>query len=177
MSMLASLSVPMLFCLVGALIFFSDKDLFSEFTDGCADGLRTAYRLFPTLLLLSVAIRMFSASGGMAFLCKILEPVCGFFRIPNELLPLLLMRPFSGSGSSALLTELFEKYSPDSLAGRIASVVMGSSDTILYTVSVYFSSVKTKRTGYVLPVAFGIMLLCIFYSCVITRIYFEILAP
>lgn len=172
MSYLASFAVPSLLCLIGVVIFFSDKDLFSEFSLGCADGLRTTVSILPTLLLLLVSVRMFTVSGGMHALCCLLSPFCRLVRLPEELLPLILMRPISGSGATALLTELFETSSPDSFAGRYASVLMGSSDTILYTVSVYFSSIREKKTGYTLPVAFAVMLFCLVASFVVTRLYF-----
>ncbi len=176
MSYLASLAVPSLLCLIAILLFFSDffteNDLFSEFTRGCADGLRTTVSILPTLLLLSVAVRAFTASGGMRALCSLFLPFCRAIRFPEELLPTILMRSISGSGTTALLIDLFERYSPDSFAGRCASILLGSSDTIFYTVSVYFSSIQEKSTGYTLPVAFIVMVFCVTVSYSITRLYF-----
>lgn len=176
MSYLASLAVPSLLCLIGILLFFSDffteNDLFSEFTRGCADGLRTTFSILPTLLLLTVAVRAFTVSGGMNAIQSLFLPLCRAIRFPQELLPLVLMRPISGSGATALLCDLFERYSPESFAGRCASILLGSSDTIFYTVSVYFSSIQEKKTGYTLPVAFLVMLFCLFASFSITRLYF-----
>lgn len=172
MNLLASFAIPGILLLVSLLIFTSKKELFAEFSAGCSDGMRTTVQILPTLLLLMVAVRMFSASGALAALCHALEPVCRLVGLPSEMLPVVLMRPLSGSGATAMLTQLFSSGSPDSFAGRAASVLMGSSDTILYTVSMYFSHTKTKKTGYALPVSFIVMLFCVALSCAVTRLYF-----
>ena len=170
MTTLASFFLPSVFLIFAAILFFSKKDMFPLFVSGCRQGARLTYELLPTLILLIVSARMFSASGGMEALCSALSPVFKALGIPPELLPVAIMRPISGSGATAMITELFASCGPDSKAGFAASVLMGSSDTILYTLSVYFSHINAKRTGYALPVSFAVMIFCLVFSCFITEI-------
>ncbi len=170
MTNLASFFLPSVFLCVAAILFFSKKDLFPLFLSGCKEGARLTYELLPTLILLIVSVRMFSASGGMQALCAAISPLCKTLGIPTELLPVAIMRPISGSGATAMITELFATSGPDSRAGAAASVLMGSSDTILYTLSVYFSHIKAKKTGYALPVSFAVMIFCLVFSSFIAKL-------
>lgn len=172
MSTLASFAMPGVLALVGIFIFFSKKELFSVFLSGCSDGLKTAKDILPSLILLVVAVRMFSASGGMDILCNALSGVCHVLHIPEDILPVMLMRAVSGSGATAAAKELFETSGPDSFSGRAASVFMGSSDTILYTFSVYFAHTKTQKTRHALPCAFAVMIFCTLLSCALTKLFF-----
>ena len=165
----ASFFLPSVFLFVAVILFFSKKDLFPLFISGCKEGAKLTYELLPTLILLIVSVKMFSASGGMQALCTAASPICKAFGIPTELLPVAIMRPISGSGATAMITELFASSGPDSRAGAAASVLMGSSDTILYTLSVYFSHIKAKKTGYALPVSFAVMIFCLVFSCFMAR--------
>ena len=115
---------------------------------------------------------MLSASGALPFLCKALSPFCEKIGLDANLLPILLLRPFSGSGSTALLIELYKQTSPDSFSSRAAAVLMGSSDTIFYTVSVYFAAVGEKKTGCTLPAAFCVLLFCTALSVFLTKLIF-----
>ncbi len=172
MNLLAAYIVPCILLLVSVLIFSSKKDLFSAFSEGIAEGMDTTVKILPTLLLLTVAVRMLSASGALPFLCKALSPFCKKIGLDANLLPILLLRPFSGSGSTALLTELYKQTSPDSFSSRAAAVLMGSSDTIFYTVSVYFAAVGEKKTGRTLPAAFCVLLFCTALSVFLTKLFF-----
>ena len=172
MNLLASFIVPCVLLLVGFLIFSSKEDLFSTFSLGISEGMNTTVKILPTLLLLMVAVRMLSASGALTFLCRLLLPFCEKIGADEHLLPVLLLRPFSGSGSTALLTELYQTTSPDSFSSRAASVLMGSSDTVLYTVSVYYASVGEKKTGRTLFSAFVVLLFCTALSLALTKLFF-----
>jgi spore maturation protein B len=170
MTSVASFFLPAVFLCSAAVMFFSKKDTLSLFLSGCREGAKLTYDLLPTLILLIVAVKMFSASGGMDALCRAASPVCKALGIPPELLPVAAVRPISGSGATAAITELFSLCGPDSSAALSASVFMGSSDTILYTLSVYFSHIKAKRTGYALPVSFVVMIFCLVFSCFIAKL-------
>ena len=162
---IASYALPAVITAAGVIFAVSKKDMLPLFLEGCSEGLKTTFGLLPTLILLIVAVKMFSASGALSVLCSAMSPVCRFLGIPEEMLPVALMRPVSGSGATAMVKQLFDTRGPDSFAGRAASVLMGSSDTILYTVSVYFAHTGTKKTGYTLPAAFAVMLFCLAVSC------------
>lgn len=169
---IASLAIPLVICFVGIILCFSKKATFDDLSDGVSEGLQVCVRLVPTLIILMVAVSMLSASGAVDFLVKILAPIGKKIGIPVEILPLILMRPVSGSASSAMIAELFQKYGADSFAGRVASVLLGSSDTIIYICAVYFSSVGVKKTRHALPAAFAAMLFSVFVSCAVCRVMF-----
>ncbi len=167
----AALIIPIILCIMG-ILFFTDKDLYAEFINGAEKGLKTSIGLLPVLILLLVAVNMFTASGAVEMICDFLSPVCKRIGVPTEALPLLILRPISGSASIAMANDLFLKYSPDSLTGYIISVIMGSSDTLLYISAVYFSHVNIKKTRHTIPCALLTMFFCIFISCIICRIFF-----
>lgn len=170
---IASLAIPLVVCLVGIILCFSKKASFDDLSNGVSEGLQVCVRLVPTLIILMVAVSMLSASGAVDFLVKTLSPIGDKIGVPIELLPLILMRPVSGSASNAMLAELFEKYGTDSFAGRAASVMMGSSDTIIYVCAVYFSAVGVKKTRHALPSAFAAMIFSVFISCAVCKVMFK----
>lgn len=128
-------------------------DVFAEFTEGVKDGLHTILEIFPSLFCLVITIAVFRASGGMTVLSELLSPFFSWIGFPPECAPLVLLRPFSGSGAIALFEQLLGDAGSDSFAGRVASVILGSSETTFYTISVYFAATKVKKTRYALPAA------------------------
>ncbi len=169
---LSSLAVPTVTALAGMIMLLGRGDPFAAFVRGAREGMKTALNLLPTLVALTVATSMLNACGILKVLADLLSPATNALGIPAELLPLLLTRPFSGGASTAALSTLLEQVGPDSLPGLCASVIFGSSDTLVYVISVYFSSVGIKRTRYTLPVAIVIMLFCVFFSCFLCRVWF-----
>ena len=151
---------------------FSKKDMFSEFVKGAAEGLNTVVKLLPTLVALLAAIAMFNASGCAGALAAWLTPVAERMGLPPEIIPLVIVRPLSGGASTALIDDIFKNYGADSLAGRCASLIAGSSDTLLYVFSVYFGSVGIKKTRGTLPVGIIVMVFCVFLACFLCRLFF-----
>ena len=139
----------------GVLVFGLIKkvDVFAEFTEGVQEGLHTIYDIFPSLFCLVLTIAVFRASGGMNMISAILAPVFDVVGFPAECAPLAVLRPFSGSGSIALFEDILGNCGADSFAGKVASVILGSSETTFYTLSVYFAATKVKKTRYALPSA------------------------
>ncbi len=168
---ISSLPLPLVMGLVGLCFLSRKKDYFDSFLRGARAGLSSAVSLLPVLTALLVGIRMFAASGAVGFLARGLTPLCRALGVPEELLPLLLTRPFSGSGATATYTELLTEVGADSLPAFCASVIMGSSDTVVYIVGVYLSSVGAKKSRYTYVCAFAVMFFCIFISCFISRIW------
>ena len=115
---------------------------------------------------------MFTASGALNAICSLAEPLCAIVGIPTEMIPVILIRPVSGSGATATVKQLFSVCGPDSTASLAASILMGSSDTIIYTVSMYFSHVNAKKTGFTLPVSFAVMIICTLLSCLAARLFY-----
>ena len=168
----SELIIPLVFALAGLGMLLSKKDMFSEFTAGARNGLETAVRLVPTLTALLAAIAMFNSSGAAEAMVKLLSPFGERVGIPSEIIPLVLVRPLSGGASTALIADLYEKYGPDSFAGRCVSVIAGSSDTLVYVISVYFGAVGVKKTRGTLPAAFLTMVFCVFFAVFLCRIFF-----
>ena len=168
---LSAAVIPIFLALAGAAMCFSKKPLFDAFKEGVREGVGSCVGLFPTLLGLLVCISMFQASGAADWLASLLSSVLSSVGIPPELTPLLLVRPVSGSASTALASELLEKYGADSFVGRCLSVILGSSDTMLYVVAVYLGSVGVNKSRHTIPAAAVTMLFCVLVSCLIVRWY------
>jgi len=144
--------IPLLLCLAMLCGLTHRTDVFAAFTEGAADGLRVTARILPPLILLMTAIAMFRASGGMDVLIRFLSPLLTAVGLPPETAPLMLLRPLSGSGSTAVLEDVLRQSGADSTAGRTAAVMVGSSETTFYTLAVYFGSAGVTETRYALPV-------------------------
>ena len=128
-------------------------DVFSAMADGAREGLRVVVSIFPPLVGLLTAVYMLRASGALDALTQLLSPLLGELGIPAETAPLMFLRPISGSGALAVGSELIELYGADSLVGRTAAVMLGSTETTFYVIAVYFGAAGIKRTRYAVPAA------------------------
>lgn len=117
------------------------------------EGLQLLVSILPALVMLLTAVEMLRQSGAMEALTRQLRPAAALVGIPPELVPLMLIRPFSGSAALAVGSELMAFYGPDSLIGRTAAVMLGSTETTFYTISVYFSAAGIRKTRYAIPAA------------------------
>ncbi len=169
---MSKLIVPLCIAFMGFGMMVSKKDLFSEFIKGAEEGMKTAVALLPTFVVLLCAISMFNASGAAKFLTDLLTPFAKKIGVPSEIIPLIVVRPLSGGASTALIADIFQKYGADSFVGRCTSLIAGSSDTLLYVVSVYFGAVRIKKSRGTLPIAFITMVFCVFFSVFLCRIFF-----
>ncbi|MGN0687814.1 MAG: spore maturation protein [Oscillospiraceae bacterium] len=150
---IAELVVP---CAVAGILlygFIRKVDVFSAFCEGAAEGMRTCADILPALVLLICFIGMIRASGALDALTGLLTPLCRAVGFPQECMPMVLLRPFSGSGAIAIYDSIATENGVDSFAGRVAAVLLGSSETTFYTIAVYFSAVKVKDTRYAVPAA------------------------
>ena len=127
--------------------------LFDAFVTGAKDGIRTLVKLAPTLVGLITAVDMLKASGATDMLCAAVTPAAELLGFPKEIVPMVLLRPISGGGSTALLTNIYRDCGPDSFAGKVASVLAGSTETTFYAIAVYFGSVKVTKTRHTLIAA------------------------
>lgn len=125
--------------------------VYQLFVDGAKGGLEVTLTVLPNLAAMLAALHLMEASGFTACLCAAMKPVLHLLRLPGELAPLAAIRPFSGSAALAALEQILAQYGADSRIGLTASVLMGSSETIFYTVCVYMSGLSDKRTGYAIP--------------------------
>lgn len=168
----SDLIVPCIFALILLAGLLKKRDVFGDFCEGAAEGLETTLRLLPTLVGLMTCIGMLRASGALELLSDAVGPLTERIGVPAEMLPLALLRPFSGSGSLSLCQQLITRYGPDSDLGRIASVLQGSSETTFYTISLYYGSISVTRTRYAVPASLAGDLACLFCSCWAVRLLF-----
>lgn len=137
-----------------ALIYASYKrvKVFDTFIEGAKEGFNMSVRLIPFLVGMIVAIGLFRESGAMELLSRLFIPVLNIIGMPPDLLPLAVMRPVSGSSALAITTEIMNTYGPDSLIGRMAATMQGSTDTTLFVLTVYFGAVGIRKTRHALNV-------------------------
>lgn len=126
------------------------KNVFDLFIKGATKGIEITVKIFPTLIGLFFAIGLLNNSGVINFIVQLLSPVLDYFKFPKEILPLAILRPISGSASMAVAMEILKENGVDSLVGLIVCVIMGATETTLYTVAVYTSAVKIKETRHIL---------------------------
>ena len=124
--------------------------VFDCFMEGAKKGLRTVYELLPTITGLVVAVTMLKQSGGMELIAKAFSPVAALLGVPEDTVPMALLSPISGGGSLSLFESVLKSDGPDSFLGQVASVLMGSTDTTLYAVTVYYAAVGIKNTRHTL---------------------------
>ncbi len=125
-------------------------DIFDTFIEGAKDGFVTVYKILPTLVGLMIGVGVLRESGAMESLAHVLSPVVEFLHFPGELLPLFIVKMFSSSAATGLLLDVYKTYGTDSYLGTLASVLMSCSETIFYTMSVYFMTAKVTKTRYTL---------------------------
>jgi spore maturation protein B len=145
--------VPILLLLVSAIALRKRENCYDLLLQGAAEGLRLLAGILPTLIILLTAVHMLRASGAVEILSSLLAPVFSLFGIPPETALLILIRPISGSAALAVGAELMGQYGVDSLIGRTVAVMLGSTETTFYTISVYFGSAGIQKTRYTLPAA------------------------
>jgi len=146
-------AIPAIFTVVLVTALYRGVRVYDAFIEGAKEGISTVLRIMPSLVGLLAAIGVFRASGALDLLVYALKPVASIIGVPSEALPLAFLRPISGSASLALVTDIIKANGPDSFAGRVASTMMGSTETIFYTLAVYFGSVGIKNIRYTLAAA------------------------
>jgi len=147
----SKLSIPFMLSAFPLYAALRHVKVYEEFVDGAKEGFDVAIRIIPYLVAILVAMGMFRAAGGIDILSAWLAPAMQAIGFPSALLPMVLMRPLSGSGTLGLFAELVKQYGPDSLISRMGGTIFGSTETTFYVLAVYFGSVGAKRTRYALP--------------------------
>jgi spore maturation protein SpmA len=166
------LAIPFLmafFPLYGAL---SRVKVYEEFVEGAKEGFQVSIRIIPYLVAIIASVAMFRAAGGIDIITRFLGPALNAIQFPTELLPLVLMRPLSGSGANGLFAELVQAHGPDSLLTRMGASVMGSTETTFYVIAVYFGSVAIRRTRHAVPAGLVADFAGVTASIIICRLVF-----
>ena len=168
----SSLVSPVLLAAVAVYGMGRRVDVYGALTTGARDGLTVLLNILPPLVGLLTAVAMFRASGAMEWLTGLCAPVMELLGIPAELTPLMLIRPVSGGGALAVGSELITTYGPDSYIGRVAAVMLGSTETTFYTIAVYFGAAGIIRTRHTIPAALTADLTGFVVSALTVRLFF-----
>jgi spore maturation protein B len=153
MSLLLDLLVPAILAGVSAYGMAVGVDVYDALLHGAAQGLKTLWNILPALVTLLAVVGMLRASGALDLAAQVLSPVLDRLGLPGETVPLMLTRPISGSAALGVGSDLITTYGPDSYIGRVAAVMLGSTETTFYTIAVYFGAAGIKRTRYAVPAA------------------------
>ena len=145
--------VPLILVFISLIALKKRENTYALLLDGAQTGLSTLLSILPALIVLMTGVSMLRASGATQILSQFLQPLFSFFGIPPETALLVLIRPISGSAALAVGTELMREYGVDSSVGRTVAVMLGSTETTFYTVSVYFGAAGIQKTRYAIPAA------------------------
>ena len=170
---MTELLIPLLFLAAAVTAMARRQDAYAALLRGAQNGLRLLAALAPTLIILLALVTMLRESGFFGLLSAWLHPLFTRLGIPSELAPLMLIRPVSGSAALALGADLMREHGVDSLIGRTAAVMLGSSETTFYTISVYFGAAGIKRTRYAIPAALCADAVGFFCATLFTRLFFS----
>jgi spore maturation protein B len=165
-------AIPFMLITITAYGYFKKVKVYEAFTEGAKEGFNTAVRIIPFLVAMLVAIGVFRASGAMDLFTRALSPITSLIGMPSETLPMALMRPLSGGGATGILGDIINTYGPDSYIGRVASTMMGSTETTFYVLAVYFGSVAIKNTRHALPAGLVADAVGLISAVLITRLVF-----
>ena len=165
--------IPLLLFTVCAVALGKKENAYDLLLIGAADGMKLLLSLVPALILLLTAVTMLRASGAVELISNFLSPAFRFFGIPPETALLVLIRPISGSAALAMGTELMAQYGVDSQIGRTEAVMLGSTETTFYTISVYFGAAGIKKTRYAIPAALIADFTGFSMAALTTRLFFR----
>ena len=164
--------MPAFACIIVVFGLIKRVPVFDIFLKGAKEGMQILYNIAPTIIGLVFAVDLLRSSGAIDAICNFIEPAADFLGFPKEIVPMVLLRPVSGSGSTALLTSLYEQCGPDSFAGRVASVLAGSSETTFYAIAMYFGCIKVKKIRHTLFAAIIADITAAVMSVLTVRLYF-----
>lgn len=163
-------TIPILLITTFAIAIVKKVPLYDSFAAGIKDAIKLMVDILPYLMTIFFAIELLRASGLSVLLSELLATPLGLIGIPKELSELVLLRPLTGSGSLVILQNIYDTYGVDSYPARVASVIMGSTDTILYVVAVYFSTSKNKKTGLAIPISVFVSVAATVVAALLCRI-------
>lgn len=172
LSLISIAILPFLILIILAQGYVKGIDIYTAFIEGAKEGLKISIRVLPYLIAIHVSIGVFRGSNAMEMFSQIIMPITSFLKIPKDIVPLIIIRPISGSGALGVVKDIIENTGPDSLSGRMASIMMGSSETIFYTLAVYFGSIGVKDYRHTLKAAIISYIFSIIASLLICLWYF-----
>lgn len=164
--------IPFVFFYIIGLGLMTKTNIYDEFVKGAKDGFKVVIDIMPTLIGLMVGVGVLRASGALDILSDLLKPITKLLHFPSDLVPAVLVKMFSSSAATGLMLDIFKEHGPDSYLGRLISIIMSSTETIFYTIAVYFMAAGVKKTRYTLAGALTATLVGIISSVIITNLVF-----
>ena len=148
--MITKLIIPIFILIIIFYGLIKKIDIYDSFLKGSKEGLVTCFNIFPSILAMVFSVNIFLNSNFLHSSFSFLSSLLGKYNIPIDILPMAILRPISGTASLSIMNDIFIKYGPDSFAGLLASTIQGSTDTTIYVLALYFSSIKVTKTGHAL---------------------------
>ncbi len=164
--------IPFIFFYIVGMGLLTKQHVFDDFITGAKEGFKVVLDILPTLIGLMVAIGILRASGVLQIIADLLKPLTDFIHFPSEVVPLVIIKMFSSSAATSLLLDVFKEHGPDSYLGRLCSIIMSSTETIFYTLAVYFMAAGVKKTRYTLIGCLLAMLTGVIVSTLVTNLVF-----
>lgn len=163
--------IPIIFLVIVIYGMISGRKVYEWFIEGAKEGLQVSLRIFPYLLAMLLAVEIFKEANLLEALNNLLAPIGNLIGLPKEVIPLVLIKPLSGSGATGILSSILQNYGADTLIGLTASVIMGTTETIFYTVTVYFGAVKIKKVRHTIWAAILADIIAIIAAVTIVRLF------
>ena len=172
MNYISKLMIP--FFVLFVILYGLKKKVFvyDTFLEGAKEGLTTVFNIFPSIIAMVFAINIFLNSNILEYIFEFIKPVLNILHIPFSILPMAFVRPISGTASLAIMNDIFVKFGPDSLTGRIASILQGCTDTTIYVLALYFGSIKISKTRHALSTGLFADFIGILASFLIVNFFF-----
>ncbi|MEW8955910.1 spore maturation protein [Clostridium sp.] len=165
--------IPIIMLIIVLYGIVKKVKVYEAFVEGAKDGINICIRILPYLLAILIAIKIFRESSLLDYLILIIKPIVSLVGIPGEIIPLILVKPLSGSGAIGIFTETIKTYGVDTHIGLIASIIMGSTETIFYTLTVYYGSIGIKKIRHTLWAAITADIVAILVTVTIVNIWFK----
>lgn len=162
--------------LIGAIVIYGmakGVKVYECFVEGAKEGLIVCFNIYPYLLAMLLAVGVFRESGALGYFIEIIKPVVKFIGLPPEIVPLVMVKPLSGSGAQGIYMDILNRYGADTYIGLVASIIIGSTETIFYTLTVYFGAVNIKKIRHTLWAAIMADLTAVIAAVTIARIMFK----
>ncbi len=164
--------IPTLIVIFPLYGLFKKVAVYEEFVEGAKEGFTIAVSIIPYLVAILFAIGMFRASGAMDFMIEGLRPILGFIGVPPEVLPMMIVRPLTGSGSAAIVIDMINQFGEDSILVKIAATMFGSTETTFYVIAVYFGAVGVKKTRHAIPAGLTADIAAMFLAVYVVKLLF-----
>lgn len=163
--------IPIIFLVIITYGMFKGRQVYEWFIEGAKEGLNVCLRIFPCILAIIIAVEIFKKANLMNLLTNVMSPLTNLIGLPKELIPLVIIKPLSGSGAIGVFTDIIKNFGPDTKIGLIASVIMGTTETIFYTITVYFGAVKVKKIRHTLWAAVLADITAIIMSILVVNVF------